>query len=176
MFINKNLKFKIIKKFLLKLLPSISFEAMHQSMRIFTLFLASFTASGVSAFYYANIIAVLPLSIFAITLSIVLIPYLSAREAADKNKKLELIQKGIKYGVFFGIPITFFFFFFSELVIGAIFMRGEFDQQNTTLSGKVLSVLSLGIPASILFRSVIVYYYSELKVNKPFLYIYYLFH
>lgn len=167
--ISEAMNFRLIREFFFKLLPSIGFETMHQSMRVFTLFLASFTVGGVSTFYYANIIAALPLSIFAITLSIVLIPYLSSYEDAEKTKKLELIHKGIEYGIFFGMPITLFFFFFSELIIGVIFMRGEFNQGDTSLSGEILSALSLGIPASIMFRTVIVYYYSELKISKPFM-------
>ena len=164
----RNFSLKILKKFAIKLFPSIGFETMHQLNRVYTLAFASIAVGGISAFYYANIIASLPLSIFGISLSIILIPYLSSNRSDELLPRISLIQNGIRFGIFFSFPITFFCFVFSDTIIGSFFMRGEFNIQDLKLSSNILSALSIGIPANILFRSVIVYYFANLNTTKPF--------
>ena len=164
----RNISVKTLKKFVIKLFPSIGFETMHQLNRVYTLAYASISIGGISAFYYANLIASLPLSVFGISLSIILIPYLLSIKANELLLRISLIQNGIRFGIFFSIPITLFCFIFSDIIIGSFFMRGEFNIQDLILSSSILSALSLGIPANILFRSVIVYYFANFNTTKPF--------
>lgn len=165
--------FNLIKNFIFKLIPSISFEALHQINRIYSLAFASLIVGGISSFHYANIIVALPLSVFGVTLSIVLIPFLSSKFSKNFSDRIDLIQKGIKYGIFFGLPITFFFYFFSEMIIGSIFFRGAFTQNDIYISSQFLSILSFSIPANLIFRTIIVYYFADSNTKKPFvLYLY----
>jgi len=110
-----------------------------------------FFASGlpegsISALNYANLIFLIPVSVFAIAISTAVFPYL-AEEAAkrDWSKLTDIFSKTLKMIIFLTIPISLFLIFFHQPITALIFQRGAFDSQSTLMTSKALVFYALGL-------------------------------
>ncbi len=105
-------------------------------------------AGGISAIYYANRLIQLPMGVFIIALSSVLLPVLSG--FADKKDKRSL-KKALCFSLentfFIMIPAAVFLAIFSYPIIQTLFQRGEFGPYSTHITSKVLLFYALGLPA-----------------------------
>jgi putative peptidoglycan lipid II flippase len=109
-------------------------------------FASSLPEGCISALNYANLIFLIPLSVFAIAISTAVFPYL-AEEAAkrDWSKLTDIFSKTLKMIIFLTIPITLFLIFFHQLITAVIFQRGAFDSQSTLMTSRALVFYALGL-------------------------------
>ena len=175
-YLRKNIsirKFKFIKtdlnKFFKLLIPSISNDVIYQGTKFINVIYAAALVGGISSLYFASIVAALPIAIFGVTLSTVLIPKLSSLYISDKQKKINLIKDSLRLALLLILPTVAFLFFFSELLLSSLYQRGAFDLSATTKSSNLLKAYSIGIIPIIVNRILLILYYSELNTLKPFL-------
>ena len=116
--------------------------------------LASLMPVGaISALYYADRIAQLPLGVIGIALGTALLPRLSHLEAAGKDADIRLaIADGVRLGLFFGLPAMIGAILLAEDIIGGLFGYGAFDAKMITPTAQVLMAYAIGIPAFILAK------------------------
>jgi len=116
--------------------------------------LASLLPIGaISALYFADRIAQLPLGIIGIALGTALLPQLSRYEAAgDKESVVLSMGKAITLGMFFALPAMAGAICLAEEIIGGLFAYGAFDPARITPVAGVLVAYGLGIPAFILAK------------------------
>ncbi|MCK4427444.1 MAG: murein biosynthesis integral membrane protein MurJ, partial [candidate division Zixibacteria bacterium] len=109
-------------------------------------FASSLPEGSISALNYANLIFLIPLSVFAIAISTAVFPYL-AEEAAkgDWSKLTDIFSKTLKMIIFLTIPISLFLIFFHQPITALIFQRGAFDSQSTLMTSKALVFYALGL-------------------------------
>jgi putative peptidoglycan lipid II flippase len=110
--------------------------------------LGSFTGpGGVSALGYAQLIQVLPISLFGVSITAVSLPEL-ARDAtgAAPNEQLRTrIALGFRRIAFFVVPSSFACVAFGREIVGALYQTGRFTASATVLVGGVLAAYGVGL-------------------------------
>jgi putative peptidoglycan lipid II flippase len=102
---------------------------------------------GVSSLVYAQLIQVLPVSLFGTAVAAVSLPEL-AREAAATTPNDQLrsrIATGFRRITFFVIPSSVAFVAFGPVIVGALFQTGRFANADTVKVGGVLAAYGVGL-------------------------------
>jgi putative peptidoglycan lipid II flippase len=110
--------------------------------------LGSFTGpGGVSALGYAQLVQVLPISLFGVSVTAVSLPELSrdAVGAAPNEQLRTRIAVGFRRIVFFVVPSSLAFLALNREIIGALYQTGRFTTEATALVGNVLAAYGLGL-------------------------------
>ncbi len=136
-----------IKQIAFLMVPAICAAAVYQLSIILNTILASLLVDGsVSWLYYADRVAQLPIGIFTIALSSVLLPLLSRSVSrADETTYSKTTVDGLRYVSFVLIPIATFFFIVSEDIIRFLYERGQFGPLSTLMVASVLRGYTLGL-------------------------------
>ena len=110
-------------------------------------------AGAISALYYADRIAQLPLGIIGIALGTALLPRLSRFDAAGDGPAFALaLAKACQLGLFFGLPAMAGAIILAEALIGGLFAYGAFDSGKVAPVAVVLVAYAAGIPGFILAK------------------------
>ncbi|MBE0594593.1 MAG: murein biosynthesis integral membrane protein MurJ, partial [Gemmatimonadales bacterium] len=97
---------------------------------------------------YAQLIAILPVSLFGVSIAAVALPELSRNVAgADPGVLRRRISDGIRRIAFFVIPSAVAFAALAPEIVGGLFQTGAFGPEQTALAGGVLAAYAIGIPA-----------------------------
>lgn len=111
-------------------------------------FLGSLWGSGgVASLSYAQLVQVLPISLFGASVAAVSLPAL-AREAAHEapNEALRArLAAGFRRIAYFVVPSAFAFAALGDRLVGALFQTGRFAAADTVLVGGVLAAYGTGI-------------------------------
>jgi putative peptidoglycan lipid II flippase len=111
-------------------------------------FLGSYTPEGgLSSLGYAQLVQVLPISLFGVAVTAVALPDLSRDAISDAaNEQLRArIAVGFRRIAFFVLPAAFAFAALGPQIVGALFQTGRFDADDTALVGGVLAAYSIGL-------------------------------
>src|SRR5207302_5931266 len=115
--------------------------------------LGSFTGpGGVSALGYAQLIQILPISLFGVSVAAVSLPELS-RDAAGRagggpapNEQLRMrIAVGFRRIVFFIVPSSVACIALAREIVAALYQTGRFTANATALVGSVLAAYGVGL-------------------------------
>lgn len=111
-------------------------------------FLGSFTGEGgLASLGYAQLVQVLPISLFGVAVTAVALPDL-ARDAISETANEQLrtrIATGFRRIAYFVLPSAFAFAAFGPQIVGALFQTGRFDADDTMLVGGVLAAYGIGL-------------------------------
>ena len=111
-------------------------------------FLGSFTGEGgLASLGYAQLVQVLPISLFGVAVTAVALPDL-ARDAISETANEQLrtrIATGFRRIAYFVLPSAFALAAFGPQIIGALFQTGRFDADDTMLVGGVLAAYGIGL-------------------------------
>ena len=111
-------------------------------------FLGSFTGEGgLASLGYAQLIQVLPISLFGVAVAAVSLPDLArdAAGAAPNDQIRARIAVGFRRIAFFVVPSAFAFAALGPAIVGALFQTGRFDADDTMLVGGVLAAYGVGL-------------------------------
>lgn len=111
--------------------------------------LASLLGQGsVATLRYAQLIAILPVSLFGVSVAAVALPELS-RDVTTQDAELLRKRMGaaIRQVAFFAVPSAFAFAALGPQLAGALFQTGAFGASDTALVGGVLAAYGLAVPA-----------------------------
>jgi putative peptidoglycan lipid II flippase len=111
-------------------------------------FLGSFTGTGgLASLGYAQLVQVLPISLFGVAVTAVALPDLS-RDAVSNTPNEQLrnrIATGFRRIAYFVLPSAFALAAFGPQIVGALFQTGRFDADDTMLVGGVLAAYGIGL-------------------------------
>lgn len=110
---------------------------------------------GVASLTYAQLVQVLPISLFGVSVAAVALPELS-RDAAQRMSEgtkgeasgdvlRARVGTGFRRIAYFVLPSAFAFVALGDYIIGALFETGRFAAQDTALVGGVLAAYGIGI-------------------------------
>jgi putative peptidoglycan lipid II flippase len=111
-------------------------------------FLGSYTGvGGLASLGYAQLVQVLPISMFGASVTAVALPDLSRDAIAERaHEQLRTrIALGFRRIAFFVIPSAFAFAALGPQIIAALFQTGRFDSEDAMLVGGVLAAYSIGL-------------------------------
>lgn len=110
---------------------------------------ASLLAAGaMSALGYAQILYLLPISLFGMAIAAAELPALSTLDHDDRGQVVRRIDTALGRVAFFVVPSTIAFVLAGDVVVATIFQRGNFTADASVQVGFVLAVYSLGMLAS----------------------------
>jgi len=119
--------YKPLRQTLKLMAPGIPAQALTELNFLANRFIAGFLGAGsVSYLYYANRLYQLPLALFGIGISTVLLPAAArAVNAENYEKLLDNYYDSLKFMLYFLIPISVITFYFSETFVRLVYMRSD---------------------------------------------------
>jgi putative peptidoglycan lipid II flippase len=157
-----------LKKFLKLVWPTFLSASSVQLNLTINMIIASFFTGAMSYLHFAQKIYWLPLTVIGIAIGSVLIPNLTnAIRNLDEDSAKKMQSKGFQYCNLVILPATFGLFFTADLIIASMFERGEFGSESTKNTALILQILSLGLPASILVKVFVPYFFAMEKPKIP---------
>jgi len=131
--------------------------------------LASLLGPGaVATLRYAQLIAILPVSLFGVSVAAVALPELSRDVAVQDNDLLRLrIATGLRQVAFFAVPSAFALAALGPQLAGALFQTGAFDSRDTQLVGGVLAAYALAVPAQASIKLLASGHYAQGNTKTP---------
>ncbi len=113
------------------------------------LIVASLLAMGaVAALGYAQVLYLLPISLFGMSVAAAELPTLSTMDHRDRPAVVSRLDAGLGRVAFFVVPSSVAFVFAGDLVVATIFQSGNFTADAVRQVGTILAVYGLGMLAS----------------------------
>jgi putative peptidoglycan lipid II flippase len=135
-----------------------------------TFYASLISAPAVSALYYAQLIGVLPVSLFGMSVSAAELPELS-RESANKEGAEERLRRRLDAGLrriaYFVIPSAVAFFALGDVVGGLLVQTGRFGGAETRQLWYLLMGSSVGLLAGTLARLYASAFYALHDARTP---------
>jgi len=158
-----------LKKIGKMMLPAVFGAAVYQINMLISTLLASFLAEGsVSYLYYADRLVQFPLGIFAISMSVAILPSLSRQaESRDMHALTDTFSYAIKLIFFITIPAMTGLIVLRQPIVALLFERGAFDPVSTRLTADALLYFSLGLWAFSAVRIVVSTFYALQDTKTP---------
>lgn len=130
---------------------------------------ASYLQEGaISALSYSKKIIELPILIFPYILSVVIFPYFSELAIAKDQERLsQLLSQSLAWITLIFLPLSVFFFFFSNELVEIIFKRGAFDEYSTMLTSLPLSIYSVGMVFFAVETILVIFYFAHGNTKTP---------
>lgn len=104
-------------------------------------------AGGVASLSYAQLVQVLPVSLFGVSVAAVALPDL-ARDAAASPATEALrarLATGFRRISYFVVPAAFAFVVLGDVIVAALFQTGRFQSADTAVVGGVLAAYGIGL-------------------------------
>ncbi|HEX8618041.1 MAG TPA: murein biosynthesis integral membrane protein MurJ [Thermoanaerobaculia bacterium] len=135
-------------------------------------FIASMLPTGaVSMLFYAQTIYTLPVSVFGMSVAAAELPQMAGEKGSEEEVKLAVrrrLDRGLRQVCFFVIPTTVAFVLLGNIFVAALYQRGQFTPQTTTLVWYILIGSSIGLLVSTLGRLYSSAFYAMHDPKTPF--------
>lgn len=132
-----------------KLAIPIFFSSWAQPLNVMVnTYIGSFLNSGqaISAISYANKLYLIVASVFAVSVTNMILPELSRLFVSDDKKQIAFISgNSVKGAILFLLPVTGMFLLFNKSIVEIIYQRGSFGTDSAILTSKALFWYSLGM-------------------------------
>lgn len=131
--------------------------------------LASFLEDGsISWMYYADKMMELPLGVIGVTLTTILLPYLSKFIAIGDNIKYSnLINWGIKLCCILGFPSAVILGTLSKPLVITLFQYGKFSEFDVIMTQYSVIAYAVGLPGLILIKILTSGFYARHDIKTP---------
>lgn len=132
------------------------------------LFLASLLAAGAqSALGWAQTLYILPISLFGMSIAAAELPEL-ARQTQEQSQVLETrVQRSLRQMAYLTVPTTVGYLLFGQVLVGAVYRRGNFGLSDTWLIYLVLGGFTLGLIATTISRLLQNVYFAFGDTRRP---------
>jgi putative peptidoglycan lipid II flippase len=130
-------------------------------------------AGAVAAMAYSQTLAILPVSLFGLSVSAAELPQMSRDTAKGEEVDSQLRQRldrGLRQIAFFVVPSAIAFAALGHVVAGAIYQTGEFSRADTLYVWGILAGSAVGLLASTLGRLYSSTYYALKDTRTPLRY------
>lgn len=133
------------------------------------LVLASFLVPGaIAALGWAQILYLLPIALFGVSVAAAELPELSRRTAPEEMARVhERLEGSIRQMAFLTVPTVVGYLALGFYIVGGLFRRGSFGLQDNWLVYLVLAAYSLGLLASTTSRLLNNVFYAQSRTKVP---------
>ena len=128
---------------------------------------AQLAVGAVAILGYAQILYVLPISLFAMSVAASELPELSRRRQEVRDVLAPRVRAALRRIAFLLIPSTLAYLALGDVLTAALFQRGEFGAADTLVVYGVLACYALGLPASSASRVLSSAFYAVRDTRTP---------
>ncbi len=132
--------------------------------------IASTIPFGVAALGYAQVISIMPISLFSMSVSAAELPALSSAVGDEQERAAFLrsrLSAGLRRIAFFIIPSAVAFLLLGDVLAAALYQTGRFRHSDATYLWGILAGSSVGLLASSLGRLYSSAFYALLDTRTP---------
>lgn len=142
-----NFNDKYVKEMFMLMLPTLIGIFGYQFNEIIdNRFATMLTAGTASALNYASRLYLLPIGVFAISLSVVIFPTLSKAVVKNQKRKVKkVIEQGMNLLAFLIIPSSVILYKYSFEIVKLIYKRGNFTDRAVITTSETLKFYALGL-------------------------------
>ncbi|HEX6590255.1 MAG TPA: murein biosynthesis integral membrane protein MurJ [Longimicrobiales bacterium] len=166
--INWDLKAEGVRTAVRNAAPAITGRGVVQLSGWFDMWLASFLAAGaVAIISYAQMLYLLPISLFGMSVAAAELPELSRQRQQDAEVLRARVSRGLGQIAFFVVPSFVGYLLLGDVIAGALFERGRFTRFDTILVALTLAAFSLGLLASTAARLLVSAFFALHDTKTP---------
>jgi putative peptidoglycan lipid II flippase len=122
----------------------------------------------ISALYYADRLAQLPLGVVGIAIGTALLPLLSRQVRAGQDEAAMANQnRAIEFGLLLSLPAAFALWQLAEPLIRALFERGRFGPDDTLRTAGAVAAYAVGLPAFVLVKALTPGFFAREDTRTP---------
>ena len=148
--------------------PAIMGRGVVQLSGWFDMWLASFLAAGaVAVIGYAQMLYLLPISLFGMSVAAAELPELSRQRGHDAEVLRARVSRGLEQIAFFVVPSFVGYLALGDVVVGALLERGRFTRFDTILVAATLAAFSISLLASTASRLLVSAYFALHDTKTP---------
>ena len=130
--------------------------------------LSTLTAGSVSWMYYAERLSYLPLGVFGVAMTTVLVPALAgSAQGEDLQAYEKQISWGIKGAMLVGFPAAIILSVLAEPITITLFYYGRFTLFDVQQTAGALAILALGVPAFMIVKVLNSAFYARQDTLSP---------
>jgi putative peptidoglycan lipid II flippase len=151
------------------MVPAIFGVSVSQLNLLLDTVLASFLPTGsVSWLYYSDRLTELPLGVFAIAVATVILPTLSAHNAAARGEDYsQTLDWAVRSVLIVGIPAALALIVLAEPILITLFFYGALTERDIAMAALSLRAYSLGLCAFMLIKVLAPGYYARKDMQTP---------
>lgn len=148
--------------------PAVAGRGVYQLSSYLDLLLASLLAAGaVSSLRPAQMLYILPISLFGMSVAASELPELSRFGLEKTEAFMQRLGRSINQMLFLTVPTCIGYLAFGLLIVGALFRTGEFGSEDSWLVYLVLAGYSLGLLATAMSRLLQNAFYARKNTRTP---------
>lgn len=148
--------------------PVLAGRGVHQFSSYLDMVLASLLATGApSSLRYAQVLALLPVSLFGMSVAAAELPELSRLGREDESQFVARVERSARQMLFLVIPTAVGYLLFGLPLVGAIYRRGAFGVSDQWLVYLVLGAYTLGLAATTQSRLLQNSFYASGDTKTP---------
>ena len=122
----------------------------------------------ISALYYADRIAQLPLGVVGIAIGTALLPLLARELRAGQTASAMANQnRAIEYGLLFSLPAALALWQLAEPIIRILFEHGRFTADDTLRTSSALAAFAVGLPAFVVVKALTPGFFAREDTRTP---------
>lgn len=158
-----------VKELIILILPATVAAGVYQISQLFYTFFASQLGEGaLTNLGYADRLNQLPLSIIGTALGTAILPTISRSiERNDEAAAADTQARAFDLAMLLTLPATLALSVTAFPIIAALFQGGNYTVENATITGNILSILVLGLPAYVLVKVLTPGFYARKDVKTP---------
>lgn len=158
-----------VRKTIRLMIPAIFGASVTQVNLLVDTILASMLMAGsVSWLYYSDRLVELPLGVFGVAISTVILPKLSrAFSRTDHGDFNGTLNWAIKFTLLLGLPICAGLVVLAQPMLSSLFEYGSFNAFDTHMVALAMSAYALGLPAFLLIKIFAPGFYAQQDTKTP---------
>lgn len=158
-----------VKELIVLILPATAAAGVYQISQLFYTYFASSLGEGaLTNLAYADRLNQLPLSIIGTALGTAILPSISRSiEGRDDAGAADIQARAFDLAMLLTLPATLALTITAFPIIGALFQGGRYTMENAVITGNILSILVLGLPAYVLVKVLTPGFYARRDVKTP---------
>lgn len=158
-----------VRRIIILMGPAIFGVSVSQINLLLDTVLASFLPTGsVSWLYYSDRLVELPLGVFAIAISTVILPSLSRHKANESPQAFKAtLDWAIKMVLLVGVPAAVALALLAEPILMTLFQYGKLTVGDVTMASMSLRAYSLGLVAFMLIKVLAPGYFARQDTKTP---------
>jgi putative peptidoglycan lipid II flippase len=158
-----------VKELLILILPATAAAGVYQISQLFYGYFSSQLGEGaLTNLNYADRLNQLPLSIIGTALGTAILPSISrAIEKQNDAAAADIQARAFDLSMLLTLPATLALTVTGVPIISALFQGGEYSVEAAVVTGNILSILVLGLPAYVLVKVLTPGFYARKDVKTP---------